>query len=289
MTQKQIENRALVVTVFVNAIIAVAGVGMYFITGLKIMFLDGFFSLIAWVSALTAMLISKLSRKKTKYYPQGLFFLEPLYAVFKSLLLIGMMVYAVVSSSRVAFDYFIHHQGQVMETAPVPAYAAAMTVLCLGLSFFNRRQYKKTNCTSTMLRAEAQTNLIDGLQSAGIGVAVLILRLIPLESPWGFLHYTGDFFIASILVATSIKDPVVILFDSFRELTGGITMDKQICDVVVFATGLQPTDFMVYKTGMRLKVCIPVQNVARAELGEKDEMLRTLRRSYENADIEYIA
>lgn len=289
MTQKQIENRALVVTVFVNAIIAVAGVGMYFITGLKIMFLDGFFSLIAWVSVLTAMLISKLSRKKTKYYPQGLFFLEPLYAVFKSLLLIGMMVYAVVSSSRVAFDYFIHHQGQVMETAPVPAYAAAMTVLCLGLSFFNRRQYKKTNCTSTMLRAEAQTNLIDGLQSAGIGVAVLILRLIPLESPWGFLHYTGDFFIASILVATSIKDPVVILFDSFRELTGGITMDKQICDAVVLATGLQPTDFMVYKTGMRLKVCIPVQNVAQAELGEKDEMLRTLRRSYENADIEYIA
>lgn len=287
LTQKQIENRALTVTVFVNAIIAGAGVWMYFITDLKIMFLDGFFSLIALVSALTAVLISKISKRTTKYYPHGLYFLEPLYAVFKSTLLIGMMVYAVISSSQVAFDYFIHHKGTVMETAPIPLYSVAMTILCLGLAVFNRLQYKKTKYTSTILRAESQTNLIDGLQSAGIGVAVLILRFIPLDSALGFLHYTGDFFIATILVATSIKDPFVILFDSFRELTGAVTKDKSIVDAVEQATGLSSTDFMVYKTGMRIKVSIPITNLSQMDAQKRERAILTLRQYYENADIEY--
>ena len=104
LTQKQIENRALIVTTVVNAIITGAGIWMYFLTDLQMMFLDGFFSLIGLLSALAAVLISKVSKRSTKHYPHGLYFLEPLYAVFKSVLLIIMMVYAVVSSAQIAFD-----------------------------------------------------------------------------------------------------------------------------------------------------------------------------------------
>ena len=43
LTQKQIENRALIVTTVVNAIITGAGIWMYFLTDLQMMFLDGFF------------------------------------------------------------------------------------------------------------------------------------------------------------------------------------------------------------------------------------------------------
>lgn len=287
MSQKQIENRALTVTVLVNAIITAAGIWMYFLTDLKIMFLDGFFSLVALLSALIAVLISKLSRKTTKYYPHGLYFLEPLYAVFKAVLMIALMIFALITSSQVAYDYFINGEGQIMETAPIPAYAVTMTVLCLGLAFFNHKQYRKTNNTSTMLRAESQTNLIDGLQSAGIGIAILVLQLIPLDSAFGFLHYTGDFFIAAILVATSLKDPVVLFFDSFRELTGGTAKDKKICAAVALSTGLQPADFSIYKIGMKIKVCIPMSTITQTDIAAKEKMLQTLRQHYEHADIEY--
>ena len=287
MSQKQIENRALTVTVLVNAIITAAGIWLYFLTDLKIMFLDGFFSLVALLSALIAVLISKLSRKTTKYYPHGLYFLEPLYAVFKAVLMIALMIFALITSSQVAYDYFINGEGQIMETAPIPAYAVAMTVLCLGLAFFNHKQYRKTNNTSTMLRAESQTNLIDGLQSAGIGIAILVLQLIPLDSAFGFLHYTGDFFIAAILVATSLKDPVVLFFDSFRELTGGTAKDKKICAAVALSTGLQPADFSIYKIGMKIKVCIPMSTITQTDIAAKEKMLQTLRQHYEHADIEY--
>ena len=62
LTQKQIENRALIVTTVVNAIITGAGIWMYFLTDLQMMFLDGFFSLIGLLSALAAVLISKVSK-----------------------------------------------------------------------------------------------------------------------------------------------------------------------------------------------------------------------------------
>ena len=143
MTQKQIEKRALIITTLVNLIIAAAGTGMWLITGLQMLFLDGFFSLILVISSVTAVLISKLSGKTTKRYPQGLYFLEPLYAIFKSVLIIAVMIHALISSAQVAFDYFLNGNGQIMNTAPVPAYSVAMTVLCIGLSVFNRKQYKK--------------------------------------------------------------------------------------------------------------------------------------------------
>lgn len=66
LTQKQIENRALIVTTVVNAIITGAGIWMYFLTDLQMMFLDGFFSLIGLLSALAAVLISKVSKRMGK-------------------------------------------------------------------------------------------------------------------------------------------------------------------------------------------------------------------------------
>lgn len=288
LTQKQIENRALIVTIIVNVVITGAGIWMYFLTNLQMMFLDGFFSLIGLLSALAAVIISKVSKRTTKYYPHGLYFLEPLYAVFKSALLIVMMVYALISSTQTALEYFLHGEGQIMETAPLPLYGVAMAVLCLGLAFFNRSQYKRTNSTSTILRAEAQTNLIDGLQSAAIGIALLILQFVPLDSTLGFLHYTGDFFVVVALCIWSIKDPFIILFSAFRELTGGVTKEKVVCDKIANAMGLTKDSFTVYKIGMKIKVCIPVNEKTKALINEKDKILEALHQRYENAEIEFV-
>lgn len=288
MNQKQIENRALIVTTIVNAIITAAGIWMYFLTDLQVMFLDGFFSLIALASTIVAVIISKVSKKTTKNYPHGLYHLEPLYAVLKSILMVVLMVVALVEAGQVAIGYFVHGNGEVMNTAPLPFYAVLMTVLCLGLAFFNRKQYKKTNCTSTMLRSESQTNLIDGLQSAGIGVAIVILRLLPIDSALGFLHYTGDFFIALIVTIASIKEPIVIFFDAFRELTGGQTKDNAIIQAVCEITGLEKTQFEIYKIGMKVNVRIPLTCKDEIDLIAKEKMLSELRQKYESAEIKYV-
>ena len=288
MNQKQIENRALLITVIVNAIITGAGIWMYVLTGLQIMFLDGFFSLIALSSTISAVLISKISKNKTRHYPNGLYFLEPLYAVLKAVLMIALMISAVITSFKVAIDYFAKGIGEIMNTSPLPVYSVVMTVLCLGLGFFNLTQYKRTNKTSTILRAESQTNFIDGLQSAGIGVAIVALHFIPLESPLSFLHYTGDFFIALIIVVAAIKEPIDLFFDAMRELTGGITTDSKIIDIVKESTGLKASQFDVYKMGMRIRVCVRLSCAEEFAMHDREKALDNLRVVYENSDIEYI-
>lgn len=200
-----------------------------------------------------------------------MYFLEPLYAFLKSLLLISVMAYALITSAAQVYAYFVHGEGEIMRTAPIPAYAVSMAALCLGLALFNRKQSLKTNATSTMLRAEYQTNLIDGLQLAAIGVAVVALWAVPIDSEFGFLHYTGDFFISTVIVATSIKDPVVTLFESFRELTGGVTKDRKLLEAVQLATGLGSRDFMINKTGMKILICIPKKVVEKQDLVEREK------------------
>lgn len=292
MKHKQIEQKALIVTIIINAIIAASGIWVYTLTDLQVMFLDGFFSLIALLSTVSAIIISKVSAKKTPHYPHGLYFLEPLYAVLKSLLTVCLMIIALVSVSETAYAYFVHGKGEVMNTTPLLPYAIAMAVLCFGLSFYNRRQNKKINNTSTILNAESKTNFIDGLQSAGIGLAIILLQIIPVTSPLGFLYYTGDFFITAILVLFSIKEPVKVLFSAFYELTGGVTKDADIHETICNLVKKHFADipqYEIYKTGMKIKLCIHPNKADYNYLTEvKESMLADLMPLYGHIEIVYL-
>lgn len=118
--QKRIENRALVVTIIVNVLLAAAGVGMYFLTGLTTMFLDGMYSTIALASTVLALLISIYSRKRTMHHPGGLYFLEPLYALLKVFMIFTVLVTGIVMSVPVIIEYFIYGSGEVMDAGAVP-------------------------------------------------------------------------------------------------------------------------------------------------------------------------
>jgi predicted Co/Zn/Cd cation transporter (cation efflux family) len=64
MNQKQIEKRALMVSACVNLLMAAAGIGVFLITDIHALMLDGVFSLIGFVSAIAATVISIVSHKK---------------------------------------------------------------------------------------------------------------------------------------------------------------------------------------------------------------------------------
>lgn len=297
MEQKQIERNALVITTIINAIITCSGIYIYIITDLQALLLDSFFSLIALISTISAIVISKISIRKTKYYPQGLYFLEPLYAVIKSILSISLMFIALITSSQTAYMYFVHGKGEIMNIEPLLPYSLFMTILCIGLSFYNNKQNKKINNTSTILLAESKTNLIDGLQSFGIGIGILLLKAIPVDSSLGFLYYTGDFFITAILVITSIKEPISVLISSFLELTSGVTKEQSInetinyCLVKYFENKVPK--YYIFKKGMKINVYIYI-NDKTTQLYNKDlniirnKIVQDLMIKYEHIEIVFI-
>ena len=58
--QKKLEQNALIVCVFFNVIMTGAGLWVYLSTGIQALFLDFFFSFIAVISSLSAIIISNM-------------------------------------------------------------------------------------------------------------------------------------------------------------------------------------------------------------------------------------
>jgi len=296
MNQKKVELQSLIVSSVVNFIMAVAGIIVFCITKLQALFLDAVFSCIAFVSNLLAIVFSKISKKKNKSYPTGMFFLEPLYGLTKSILMFVLLFSSLFESGTAAFAYFTTGVGTVANFGPVLPYTLIMLVLSFSLSYFNKKQNEKINKSSIMLAAESKSNLIDGIISVGVGVLVLTLSFININGKLGFLHYTGDFFITLILVAVSIKEPVVLFADSLREISGATVKDKEIKTKIrrIVAKEIREEEldnkFEVYKIGMHIKVVILLnENVEKETLIRlKTETIKEIKESFDSVSVEFV-
>lgn len=168
-----------------------------------------------------------------------------------------------------------------------------MCIICFGLSFFNRSQSRKTNDSSTLLATESKGNLIDGILSLGVALSAFLIKLIDINGSLGFLHYTGDFFITTIIVLPAIKEPISVFISSFRELSGGLTTNQELKRTVFQFVEKNLSGIMtlqkcdIYKIGMHIKVCIYITNNIdyRKIQTVKRNILKDICPIYENAEI----
>ncbi|MGT2951352.1 cation transporter [Streptococcus cuniculi] len=291
--QKTIEQQSLTVNFIITFIVSVAGIIVYFITDIQALLLDGFFSLISFLSAIIGIYISRISHKKTIRYPHGLHFLEPLYAIFKSILIILLLILAFINASETALHYFIAGEGDPLIIGPILPYTLFVVLLCLALSFYNHYQNKKINFLSTILKAETKGSLIDGLQSLGAGLAFCLLYIVDINGPFGFLHYTADFFITSISVICLLPEPAKMLHGAFIELSQGLTTDQEITDPIDdlilqhFHVVLPYINYQIIKIGMALRVKIYVEDhdkqLLSSVLALHPDFLEALQQLYPHA------
>lgn len=262
MTNKHIERKALIVGTVVNVIQVAAGMAVFFITGLKALFLDASFTAISVLSGLVAVYLSSRTVRTTERFPNGMFALEPIYAICKAILTMSLLLFSFIDVSRVAYDYFVLGQGEPIETGPVVIYEIAMVLICLGLYLYYRRENGTIRNSSTMLTAECKSTLVDGTMSFGIGVVALILLFLPTGGSLDFLHYTGDFFITVALVLFTIKEPFSVLKEAFVELVGGVHDDDETNAFVEAAAqrhlpaNTEYEQTLIFKTGMNYTVDI---------------------------------
>lgn len=81
MQHKRIERKALMVGIIVNIVMVLSGFAVFFMTGLQALFLDASFTVISVVSGAVATVLSRRSVRTTDRYPNGMFALEPMYAL----------------------------------------------------------------------------------------------------------------------------------------------------------------------------------------------------------------
>lgn len=260
MQHKQIERKALGVGIIINILMVVAGAIVFFMTGLKAMFLDTTFTVISVVSGLVATYLSSRTVRTTERFPNGMFALEPIYAICKAIFTLSLLVFSFLDVAQVAWDYFVLGVGERASFGPVVIYQILTVATCFGLLMYYRRQNARIGDSSMMLRAEAQSTLVDGMISFGIGLAAVVLVLLPAGGPLDFLHYTGDFFITTVIVILAVKEPVEVLRDAFVELVGGVHDDDETNTFVEQAAqrhlpaNTEYEKTMIFKTGMNYTV-----------------------------------
>lgn len=299
MQHKQIERKALGVGIVINILMVIAGAIVFFMTGLKAMFLDTTFTVISVVSGLVATYLSSRTVRTTERFPNGMFALEPIYAICKAIFTLSLLVFSFLDVAQVAWDYFVLGVGERATFGPVVIYQILTVATCFGLLMYYRRQNARIGDSSMMLRAEAQSTLVDGMISFGIGVAAVVLVLLPAGGPLDFLHYTGDFFITTVIVILAVKEPVEVLRDAFVELVGGVHDDDETNAFVEAAAQRHlpaNTEYertMIFKTGMNYTVDVYLagtgESIDVTDLVEcKRSLERELKRRLHIVDVDFV-
>ena len=285
MQHKQIERKALGVGIIINILMVVAGAIVFFMTGLKAMFLDTTFTVISVVSGLVATYLSSRTVRTTERFPNGMFALEPIYAICKAIFTLSLLVFSFLDVAQVAWDYFVLGVGERASFGPVVIYQILTVATCFGLLMYYRRQNARIGDSSMMLRAEAQSTLVDGMISFGIGLAAVVLVLLPAGGPLDFLHYTGDFFITTVIVILAVKEPVEVLRDAFVELVGGVHDDEETNTFVEQAAqrhlpaNTEYEKTMIFKTGMNYTVDVYLAGTGESiDVADLVECKRSLER-----------
>ena len=285
MQHKQIERKALGVGIIINILMVVAGAIVFFMTGLKAMFLDTTFTVISVVSGLVATYLSSRTVRTTERFPNGMFALEPIYAICKAIFTLSLLVFSFLDVAQVAWDYFVLGVGERTSFGPVVIYQILTVATCFGLLVYYRRQNARIGDSSMMLRAEAQSTLVDGMISFGIGLAAVALVLLPAGGPLDFLHYTGDFFITTVIVILAVKEPVEVLRDAFVELVGGVHDDDETNTFVEQAAqrhlpaNTEYEKTMIFKTGMNYTVDVYLASTGESiDVADLVECKRSLER-----------
>ena len=119
MHQKKIEQQALKVGIVVNIVMVLAGFFVFFLTGLKSMFLDASFTVISVISGGVAAYLSKKTVRVSDRFPNGMFALEPIYAICKSIFTICLLLFGFGWAKPVPVDmrYFKHPKRDMALTA----------------------------------------------------------------------------------------------------------------------------------------------------------------------------
>lgn len=180
-----IEQRALKIGNILNLTMSISGVIVFMFSNSKAVLIDGLFSFIQFISTIVAVKISKgLSTSSIKQYPLGPYSKETLYVLFRSILIIILLLASIFSGIDTILKFFITpelvpeiHLGAIIINGII------MTILCFGLSILYKFFNKKMGNCSDVLKAESMGANLDGIISAGTAIAFVLFKTIPILKP----------------------------------------------------------------------------------------------------------
>lgn len=217
---RETEHRALAIGKWANLFMAFAGLVTAWLSRSDAMLVDGLYSAVNFLSAIAAARIgARVAQPPSRRHPWGHDFEEVLYVTFRSLILVGILVFAAIVSGAKIWTFLSGGTVPDLIFGPIVVYMTVIIVICFALSFVYYRAFRKTGGRSALLKTEAQAALIDGALSVGAGAALLSLPYLKDTCLAPYLPI-GDAVIVLVLISVIVWQPLGAFRTTLADLAG---------------------------------------------------------------------
>ena len=214
------EARALNLGTAGNAFGAIAALFFYLRSGSDALLLDGLYTAVmAGASVIAGRVNRAAMQPRSRAYPFGASGQEPLYVLFRTLVLLGILAFAVTSALGKVLTYVRGAPIQPVELGGLGWYFGAMLLLNLWLWQVFQRSWRRGERSSDMLRGMAVSARIDALISAGTGAGLLGAPLL-LGTALAPLVPITDSLLVLMLCVALLPEPIGIVMAAVAEAAG---------------------------------------------------------------------
>jgi predicted Co/Zn/Cd cation transporter (cation efflux family) len=219
-SNETIERRSLTLGKWGNLLMAVSGVAAAFLSRSDALLVDGLYSGVNFLSAIVAARITlAVARPADRRYPFGYDAFEALYVKYRSMVLIGIMAFAVFGALGKIVTYATGGDVPELVFGPILVYSVVMVALCLGLAMWHHHNWKQSGRQSEILCTESRAAVVDAVISAGAGGGLLSAALLR-GTVLGFLVPVADAIVVLVMCAFIGRQPIQMFLGSLREVAG---------------------------------------------------------------------
>ncbi len=219
------ERRSLYTYMFTMLGLAVLGFAVYAITRVSATQLDGVISLINAAAAFIAARLAVTSTQPADVEsPYGRLALENFYALFRSLMILGVVIVGLITNLVKVGDYLITREGSEPDFGLAAIYTAVCVLICFGLKWNHDRNNRSVGGASALLKVEATAAKMEAFISGGICASLILVAVLPegtfLTSERFNIKDIADSIIVLILCILLVGEPVRQIRLEFGRLSG---------------------------------------------------------------------
>jgi predicted Co/Zn/Cd cation transporter (cation efflux family) len=217
---RKIEQRSLNLAKWANLLMGAAGIIAAIGSHASALMLDGLFSGVNFLAAVMASRVAaSIQKRPSPLRPFGYEIDEPMYVMFRSLVLTGVIIVAGFGAAGKIIDYVGGAEMAVIRLDWVLAYMIFMVSICAFMAFWHHRNWLKTRRKSDLLRTERRASMIDGILSAAAGAAFLLFSFLE-GTVLSFLVPIADSIVVISLALIMIFQPIRAFVDAAKEVLG---------------------------------------------------------------------
>ncbi|WP_112321597.1 cation transporter [Oceanibium sediminis] len=293
--RKKLEGRSLGIAMWGNLFMAAAGLVAGVLSNSNAIMMDGLFSLIGFASALLARRISRrVEAGPDKARPYGYAADEAIFSTFRSLSLLGLVLFAVTNAIKNIYNYLNGMAPEPLSFAPMIVYFVGIGITCTTLWAFHYFTWRKTGKNSAILRLEAKAAMFDAMITAAAGAGLGAIYFFQ-DGPLAPIAPIGDSVIVMLLCLLALGSYVREFRGGLGELAGASASAGHLATVrralrpAIAEDGGKLQDMSVMKLGRTFLVTAyynPGRPITAAEIDSLNlRMIHDARAALAGADV----